>query len=138
MLRDSAYPRATPRSEQRLPATSTRLSFSKIHSTQTLLPNCKVNPFHRTNNDHQYVRSLSSCSAEMGHDAQIISGTARSMMGRAQVIERIVHNGDRVWGAGKWEHQKNGHRSARRNNSCRVRSEGRWPCSRRNLTKLTR
>lgn len=36
----------------------------------------------------------------MGHDARVISGGARSMMGRAQVIERIVHGDDIVWGAG--------------------------------------
>lgn len=37
---------------------------------------------------------------EMGHDCQVISGFARSMVGRAQVIERKMLNGDVVWGAG--------------------------------------
>lgn len=36
----------------------------------------------------------------MGHDCQTVSGTARGMMGRAQVIERTVHGNDVVWGAG--------------------------------------
>lgn len=53
-----------------------------------------------------------SHAAEMGHDTQVISGTARSMMGRAQVIERIVHNGDIVWGAGKWDTKQICHRLA--------------------------
>lgn len=37
---------------------------------------------------------------EMGHDAQVVSGASRSMMGRAQLIERVVHGEDIVWGAG--------------------------------------
>jgi hypothetical protein len=38
----------------------------------------------------------------MGHAVQVVSGTARSLMGRAQLIERSVHIDGVVWGAGKW------------------------------------
>jgi len=37
---------------------------------------------------------------EMGHAVQVVSGTARSLMGRAQLIERSVHIDGVVWGAG--------------------------------------
>lgn len=39
--------------------------------------------------------------SEMGHDIQVVSGSARSMVGRAQVIERTVLGKDVVYGAGE-------------------------------------
>lgn len=53
-------------------------------------------------NDVDSSLTLSNRAAGMGHVVQVVSGTARSLMGRAQLIERSVHVDGVVWGAGKW------------------------------------
>jgi gamma-glutamyltranspeptidase / glutathione hydrolase len=48
----------------------------------------------------------------MGHDARIVSDFGRSMMGRGQIIQRVVDtSGRRVWAAGS-DPRSDGHSAA--------------------------
>jgi len=48
----------------------------------------------------------------MGHDAHVVSGFARGMMGRGQIIQRIVNKSGRtVWAAGS-DPRADGHAAA--------------------------
>jgi len=75
--------------------TSTRSSFSKTLLDQRLSLNYKATA------TISYPR-VTTCNdvAGMGHVVQVVSGTARSLMGRAQLIERSVHIDGVVWSAG--------------------------------------
>jgi gamma-glutamyltranspeptidase len=59
---------------------------------------------------HSYY--LTSYYPEMGHDARIVKGFDRGMMGRGQVIQRIVDGaGKAVWAAGS-DPRADGHAAA--------------------------
>lgn len=52
------------------------------------------------------------CVVAMGHDTRRASGFQRSMLGRGQVIQRIVdQNGERIWAAGS-DPRADGHAAA--------------------------
>ncbi len=51
-------------------------------------------------------------SSDMGHDTRRASGFQRSMLGRGQVIQRIIdENGERIWAAGS-DPRADGHAAA--------------------------
>ena len=113
MPRDSAYrlktapmeldPKGTllPVLLTRTTQTSTRSSFSKTLLNQRLSLNYKATvTFHV--HALQLVTMFLFNTAGMGHVVQVVSGTARLLMGRAQLIERSLHIDGVVCSAGKW------------------------------------
>lgn len=58
------------------------------------------------------TRKIDLVDLEMGHDARMLTGYARSMVGRGQVIQRTVDpSGNRVWVAGS-DPRADGHAAA--------------------------